>query len=234
MLRKIDHNLWVAEQPLKFMGLEVGTRMTVIRLSNNLILLISPIKINSKLKQQLDELGEVKYIIAPNLFHYLYLAECQDIYPNAQVIAPPELTSKNPDIKIDKVFTQDEIEFNAELEYILLAGFQILILPKIRAVNEIIFYHPQTKTLIITDSAFNLDDSFPFITQIAGRLIGSYQVLKPSWLEKVAIKNPQLLQQSIDQVMTWDFERVIMGHGKIVEDRAKEQLAAGYQWLLSK
>lgn len=56
MLRKIDHNLWVAEQPLKFMGLEVGTRMTVIRLSNNLILLISPIKINSKLKQQLIKL----------------------------------------------------------------------------------------------------------------------------------------------------------------------------------
>ncbi|MEM7762100.1 MAG: hypothetical protein AAF298_28885 [Cyanobacteria bacterium P01_A01_bin.40] len=108
----------------------------------------------------------------------------------------------------------------------------MLILPKIRDVNEIVFYHPQTKSLIITDSAFNLDDSFPLATQIVGRLMGSYQVLKPSWLEKVAIKNPQLLQQSITQVMTWDFERVIMAHGKIVEDNAKEQLAAGYQWLL--
>lgn len=232
MLRKIDHNLWVAEQEQKFMGLEVGTRMTVVRLSNKSILLISPIRIDVKLKQQLDELGEVKYLIAPNLFHYSYIAECQKIYADAQTISPPGLTNKNPDLKIDIVFTEDAIAFNSELEYLHLAGFQIFVVPKIRAANEIVFYHPQTKTLIITDSAFNLDNSFPIATQIVGRLMGSYQVLKPSWLEKVAIKNPQLLQQSISQVMTWDFKRVFMAHGKIVEDNAKEQLAAGYQWLL--
>lgn len=88
MLRQIDLNLWVAEQPQKFFGLQVGTRMTIIRLSDSLLILISPIKIDSQLQQQLDNLGEVKYIIAPNLFHYLYIAECQKIYPDAQTFAP--------------------------------------------------------------------------------------------------------------------------------------------------
>ncbi|NJR48100.1 MAG: DUF4336 domain-containing protein [Hyellaceae cyanobacterium CSU_1_1] len=70
MLRQLDNNLWVAEQPLKFMGLPVGTRMTVIRLADNSLLLISPIAITPEIKQQLNSLGTVRYLIAPNLFHH--------------------------------------------------------------------------------------------------------------------------------------------------------------------
>ena len=233
MLQQIDRNLWVAEQALKFMGLPVGTRMTVIRLVDDSLLLISPIQITSAIKQQLDNLGTVKYIIAPNLFHYLYLAECQDIYPQALVIAPPGLKEKQPNLKIDATFTQDDIEFDSQLEYTLFAGFQVLIVSQIKAVNEIVFYHPSTKTLIITDSAFNFDRSFPLITQFAARILGSYQQLKPSWLEKIAVQDKQKAKQSIAQILSWDFERVIMGHGKIVETNAKQQLATGYQWLVS-
>ncbi|MEL6439729.1 MAG: DUF4336 domain-containing protein [Cyanobacteria bacterium J06621_8] len=232
MLREIDRHLWVVEQPQKFMGLEVGTKMTVIRLSDGSILLISPVKIDSQLQQQLDELGEVKYIVAPNLFHYLYVADCQKIYPQAQTIAPPGLTDKIPTLKVDQILTQDAIAFNSEVEYMLLEGFQIFVPPKIRKANEIIFYHPQSKTLIITDSAFNLDNSLPLVTQIAARILGSYQVLKPSWLEKIAVEDCSLLQQAIARVMNWDFERVIMAHGKIVTENAKEKLTAGYRWLL--
>ncbi len=233
MLQQIENNLWVAEQPLKFMGLPVGTRMTVIRLVDNSLLLISPIKITSEIKQQLGNLGTVKYLIAPNLFHYLYLAECQQIYPHAEVYAPQGLGIKQPGLKINRTFIQDDIQFNSELEYTLFAGFQVLIATQIKTVNEIVFYHHSTKTLIITDSAFNFDDSYPWITQFAARIIDSYQSLKPSWLEKVAVKDKQLVKQSIDKILDWDFDRVIMGHGKIVETNAKQELASGYQWLIS-
>lgn len=233
MLQQIDNNLWTAEQPLKFMGLSVGTRMTVIRLKDNSLLLISPIKINSKLKRHLDNLGTVKYLIAPNLFHYLYLAECQEIYPKAKVYAPPGLENKQRSLKIDQTFIQDDIQFDTELEYTLFSGFQVFIVPQVKTVNEIVFYHPSTKTLIITDSAFNFDNTFPFVTQLAARVIGSYQELKPSWLEKIATKDKQKAKQSIDKILAWDFDRVIMGHGKIVETNAKKELASGYQWLIS-
>ena len=215
------------------MGLPVGTRMTVIKLTGNSLLLISPIQITPQIKQQLDNLGTVKYLIAPNLFHYLYLAECKAVYPQSKIIAPPGLRTKQPDLPINKTFTQDEIKFNSELEYTLFAGFQVLIIPRIKTVNEIVFYHPSTKTLIITDSAFNFDDSYPLITQLAARIIDSYQTLKPSWLEKIAIQDKQQLKQSIAKILAWDFERVIIGHGKIVETNAKQKLTAGYQWLIS-
>ena len=232
-MQQVDNNIWVAEQPLKFMGLSIRTRMTVIRLINNCLLLISPIHITKKTKQQLDRLGTVKYLIAPNLFHYLYIAECQKIYPKAKVFAPPLLEKKQPNLKIDRVFVQDEIDFNSELEYSLFKEFQVLMGTKIKTVNEIVFYHPSSKTLIITDSAFNFDDTFPLVTQLAARVLGSYKTLKPSWLEKIAIQDKQEAKKSIDKILAWDFNRVIMGHGTIVETDARQKLAAGYQWLVS-
>ena len=233
MLRQIDRYLWIAEQPFRFLGLEVGTRMTVIKLSDGSLLIISPIEISSEIQEQLDSMGTVRYIIAPNLFHYLYLAQAQQIYPQAQTIAPPGLAAKQPDLKIDRVFTQDPIEFDSELEFVRFEGFRVFMPPQVKIINEIVFYHPNSKTLIITDSAFNFDRSFPFATQLAARVLGSYEVLKPYLLDKIASHDKQKLKQSIDKILAWDFQRVIMAHGTIVEHEAKEQLSTGYNWLLS-
>ena len=232
MLKQIDRYLWVAEQPLKFLGLEVGTKMTVIKLSNGSLVVISPIEIDSEIQQQLDSMGTVRYIIAPNLFHYLYLAQVQQIYPQAQTIAPPGLAAKQPDLKIDRVFTQDPIEFDSELEFVRFEGFRVFMPPQVKIINEIVFYHPASKTLIITDSAFNFDRSFPLTTQLAAKVLGSYQELKPYLLDKIASHDKQKLKQSIDKILAWDFQRVIMAHGTIVEHEAKARLSAGYYWLL--
>ncbi len=57
MLREIDTNIWVAEQPLRYFGLNVGTRMTVIRLANKELAVISPIQVDDPITAQLNELG---------------------------------------------------------------------------------------------------------------------------------------------------------------------------------
>ena len=100
------------------------------------------------------------------------------------------------------------------------------------AYNEIVFYHPKTKTLILTDTAFHLDRSFPLITQFASRIIGCYERLKPSILEKIAIKDREQITASITELLQWDFQRVIMAHSTIVEENAKEPLRAGYEEFL--
>lgn len=192
MLKPIDRDLWVAEQPLKYLGLPVGTRMKVIRLSAGHLLLISPIQIENEMRSQLDSLGEVKFIIAPNLFHHLYLEECQRLYPDAKLVAPPGLKTKKPNIESNLVFYRDEINFNGELEYIFFEGFQTVVPAQIKPLNEIVFFHPASKTLILTDTAFNFDRSFPLVTQLTARILGCYQKLSTSLLEKIATKNKEV------------------------------------------
>jgi hypothetical protein len=232
MLQQLDRHIWVAEQPLKFLGLPVGTRMTVILRADNSLLLISPIKIDRQLKQQLDNLGTVKYIIAPNLFHHLFLEHCQQLYPEAKLIAPLGIEAKQPNIAIALSFERDKIDFNGELEYLPFQGYQAFVPPKIVPLKEIVFFHPDSQTLILTDGAFNFDRNFPFSTRLAARIIGSYQSLQPSWLEKIAIQDRETVAKAIENILAWDFKRVIMAHGNIVETNAKEELTAGYQWFL--
>lgn len=74
MLREIDHNIWVKEQPLKYFGLSVGTRMTVISLTNGELIVICPIKVDDATIAQINQLGNVSYIVNPNLYHHLFAA----------------------------------------------------------------------------------------------------------------------------------------------------------------
>ena len=83
MLIKIDVNLWVDEQPLKYWQLQVGTRMTIIRLKSGDLIVFSPIQVDKKTIEQINEIGKVAYIIIPNLYHHLFVAEFQAIYPEA-------------------------------------------------------------------------------------------------------------------------------------------------------
>lgn len=234
MLRAIAKNIWVQEQPLKFLGLEVGTRMTVIRLKNGELIVISPIQANETVIEELNEIGNVSLLIAPNLYHHLFLSDFKAIYPKAKILAPPGLELKRPDIPIDrKLEEKGQIGTDREVEYLLFAGLKFFDLKGFSILNEIVFLHRESHTLILTDTAYHFDATFPFTSQLVFRVLGGYKQLKPSWLEKIATTEKQKVKQAIEQILAWDFNRVIMAHGSIIETEAKEKLKQGYESFLS-
>ncbi len=232
MLKQIGDRLWIVKQPQKYYGLEVGTRMSIVVLDNNDIALISPVTLDPTTIDQINNLGKVKYLISPNLFHYLYLTACQKIYPEAITITPPGLLAKKPDIQSDLILIQDVIEFDQQLEYFLFSGFAVPLPTGVKELNEIVFFHPASKTLIITDIAFYFDNSFPWLTQLIARILGCYEKLRPSILEKLVIQDKIAVKDSIERILSWDFEQVVMAHGTIIKNEAKQQLKAGYEWFL--
>jgi hypothetical protein len=231
-LRAVDQDLWVAEQPLRYLGLSVGTRMTVIRLSTGALALISPVQPDPALIQSLNDLGPVQYLIAPNLFHHLFLGSFQAIYPEAEVWAVSVLAQKRPDLAIDYFLDRDRPAFNPELPALPIRGLKTLTFTGPTALEEYVFWHRASRTAIITDLAFCFDASFPWVTRLAARVLGSFQGLSPSRLEKLASRDRAALQQSLQAMLAWDFERMIMAHGNILEKDGKQQLQQGYDWVL--
>lgn len=231
MLREIDRNIWVAEQPLRYFGLSVGTRMTVIRLANSELVVISPIQVDSETIHQLNDIGDVSHIIAPNLYHYLFASNFKDIYPKAIFWAAPGLESKRPELNIDRII-QDKNSFLDGVEYLLFDGFRTFTLSGFSLLNECVFFHLESHTLVLTDTAFNFDESFPLITQLATRAIGGYKNLSPSLLERFATKETDKVKQAVQKVLAWDFERVIVAHGSIIENDGKQRFREGYEWFL--
>ncbi|NJL46236.1 MAG: hypothetical protein HC929_00385 [Leptolyngbyaceae cyanobacterium SM2_5_2] len=86
----------------------------------------------------------------------------------------------------------------------------------------------------MTDTAFHFDESFPILTQLATRMLGGYKSLSPSLLERVATTEKEKVRKSVERVLGWDFERVIMAHGSIIEQNGKEKFKQGYEQFLGK
>lgn len=232
MLKEVDIDIWVAEQPFRYLGLSVGNRMTVIRLANQELAVISPIQSSDRLVSQLGELGVVKYIIAPNLYHYLFAANFKSIYPQATFWAAPGLTIKKPDLPIDQTIRGDRGELLPGLDFVLFDALRVLGLTGIDSLNECVFFHSASRTLILTDTAFHFDETFPIMTQFSARVLGGYKQLSLSILERIATNEKEGVRQSFEQVMLWDFERVIMAHGSIIERDGKEKFKKGYESFL--
>lgn len=224
-LRAVDTDLWVAEQPQKFLGLQLGTRMTVVRLGEELVVL-SAISPTPSLVEQVEALGTVRWVVAPNCFHHLYAGAFTAQFDQASLLGPPGIVKKRSDLAFDGQLPVDApAEWEGQLEFVRVEG-----MPKL---DEALFFHPSTRTLITCDLAFCFDESAPFLTRCVFRVVGGYGKLGPSVLEKVLTRDRGLARASLRRALEWDFERVIVAHGRIVESGGRADLESGYSWLLA-
>ena len=232
MLREIANHLWVAEQPLRYFGLPVGTRMTVVRAcQSDDLAVISPIRLDPGLRQSLDALGKVKVAIAPNAFHHLFLAGFKAQYPDCQLWGAMGVAAKQPHLSFDRALAEGDRPI-PDLDCRAFTGLATLSFSGPTSLEEFAFFHAASQTLILTDSAFFFDASFPLITQLVSRVLGGYRQLQPSVLEKLASSDKQAVLAAIKRILAWDFQRVIVAHGSIVETDARQKLQRGYEGFL--
>ena len=76
--------------------------MTVIRLADGSLFVHSPIELTDTLRGEIDALGPVRHVVAPNSFHHLYVAPYRDAYPAARLYAAPGLVARRPKIPFDE------------------------------------------------------------------------------------------------------------------------------------
>ena len=103
MLDSIADDLWVAEQPLRYLGVAPTTRMTIIRLADGTLVVHSPIRLTDELRSAAASAGRVRFIIGPNRFHHLFVPDWQKAYPDAQTFCAPGLDTKRADLKFTAV-----------------------------------------------------------------------------------------------------------------------------------
>jgi hypothetical protein len=224
MLTELAPNLWVTERPFRFGGLSIGTRMTVLRLAGGELFLHSPVALDTGLREELDALGRVRYVVAPNKMHHLFVAEYGDGYPDALLYCAPGLEIKRKDIDWHATLGDTPPEaWRGQLEQVFFAGFPIA--------NEVDFFHPPTGTLIVTDIAFHIGEESPALVRFAFRLLGAYKRLGPSVMERILIRDRIAARESLEKMLAWDFDRVIVTHGSVVEHGGREALRKSYEWL---
>lgn len=211
-------NIYIKEYPIRYAGCTFSSCMTIAKLSNGRLWIHSPCEITPQLKAEIEALGPVGVIIAPGNYHHLHVKSCQDAFPSAQTVICPGVEKKQPTLKYDAILqeTKPEESYAADLEQVLIQGN--------RVINEVAFLHKESKTLILTDSIELIGDSTPG-TNLVLRfwwkyLLRMWNVPKPAPEYQMGWNDKVLAKKSMEQIMQWDFQQVIISHGEnIVRQR---------------
>jgi hypothetical protein len=76
----------------------VGNRATAIRLLDDRILLLNPIRLERTVRDKLNKLGGV-HLVASDLGHHLYVKDYVGAWPEAKTIGVPGLDHKRKDMR---------------------------------------------------------------------------------------------------------------------------------------
>ena len=121
----VADRLWTREMPLTLFGLKVSTRMSVVRLSGEGrgLWLHSPVALDRRLRETLDALGRVRFVVCPNRGHHMFAGEYFAAYPDASVYAAPGLSEKRPDLPFHGVLGDEpEPGWGQDLEQTIFRG----------------------------------------------------------------------------------------------------------------
>jgi hypothetical protein len=99
------------------------------------------------------------------------------------------------------------------------------------ALSEVVFFHPPTRTLVITDTAHNLGPETPPVTRFLFWLFGGYGRLSTSLIDRLLNRDRAAARRTVDAILQWDIQRVIMAHGHIVESDGAQAFRKAYAWL---
>ena len=234
--RNLASNLWVVDQPHFGNGIarNIGTRMTVIRLADGSLFLHSPTRLDDETRRALDAIGKVRAVVAPSRAHHMFVGDYLKTWPDAKLYGPPGLTGDIPDfrarrmgarrdLKLDAILIDEpQLEWAGQIEQHLFKGAPFL--------NEVVFFHPSSRSVMFTDLVFNVPAGFK-LTQIFITLVGAAGHFGPHRLIRRAIQDHDAARDSVAKILKWDFDRVIVTHGDVLERGGHAKVAEAFSYL---
>lgn len=225
----MNTNIWIINgETVPFFGMPYSTRMTVIRLSNGDLFVHSPVRLTPEIQNTLNELGPTRYLIAPNKIHHLFLKDYADVYPEAKMFAAPGLIKKRSDLQFFAELTDaPQPEWAQDIDQLVFVGSF--------AMQEVVFFHKSSKTLILTDLIENFDPSavVGWFTKLKFKIAG---VLAPDgktpldW--RLTFWNRNKARQCLQKMIAWTPDRIILSHGLCVEKEGLPFLQQSFRWLM--
>ena len=215
MLTALAPDLFTATSTIRFFGMVLPIRMVIVRLPDGSLALVSPIPMDEALAVEVAALGEVRYLVGPNLLHHLSLAAWRERFPAATLLGAPGLAAKRSGLSFDGELT--DAPWGDALSAHLVAGA-----PRI---NEVVLHHAASGTLITADLLFNIVTPATRWSAVVLAMAGTRGRLARSREWWFLVKDKAAFNQSLDRILALPFDRVTMAHGEVVETNGRAEMA---------
>jgi len=235
VLKPVAESVWIVDGPVIDMAYVVGslpftTRTTVIRLADGGLWVHSPTPLTDDLAAQLDALGPVRWLVAPNKLHFWWLPDWKARYPEARVCAAPGVRDRAKDrLPADAGELDDALPspWGGEIELILVRGGYM---------TEAEFHHVPSRTLVLTDLIENFEPAKTTCWRIK-LLMKLGGVMDPGGstpydLRATFFGRRDHLRRAVHTMLAWSPRRVLLAHGRCYLDDAESELKRALKWML--
>jgi hypothetical protein len=216
-MRELVENIWVHEDEMVLLGSPLALRMTIVKLVNGQLWVHSPTPISDELVEEIARLGEVGYIVSASNGHNLYLREWIDAFPGAEIVVsggiPKKLGLKGGFTVLGPGF---ENIWSDDLDWEYMSGVEFF--------NESVFLHRKSKSLIVTDFIQNYQIAKPTFVQkyIFGSLGFKEICIAPPLKWGIFYKDRAAFRASAARIKQWEFDRIIVTHGDVIDQTPME------------
>ena len=212
---KLADNIWLFPFPLKTLGVDIRRNVTVIRLESGRLVIHSTAPFTQGDIAEIRALGEPGWLVEGMIDHDTFSKEGREAFPGIPFLAPPGF-SERVDFKVEDLNSPPPA-WLPELEVIPIEGA-----PKMA---ETVIFHRPSGTLVVCDLLFH----FPKIDSIWSKILltmvlGTDPAPGFSKRVKMAIKDKAAFAASLNKVMELPVERVVPGHGVVLEKDAKVRM----------
>jgi hypothetical protein len=217
--------VWALDRQLRFPGgARLPSRTTILRLSSGELVVISPPALpGPDGAAAIDSIGVVRHVLAPNTFHYAYVAEFMARYPDAALLVAPGLPERVPELPAAEELGPGPPEaWSGQLD--------LAVLGPVRGFSEVIFFHLPSGALILTDLAFNLTRFDRSLDRAAWRVGAGI----PRGFGPGRTSRSMLLRDHVEacrclrRVSQWPIRKIVVAHGDVVEQDAKARFLEAF------
>jgi len=223
MLVRFADDVFTVTREQRFWGVETGTRMTVVRLSDGGLLVHCPVALDDATRAEVDALGPVKAVVASSLFHHLYVGEWMKAYPEASFHPCPGLAEKRSDLRWGTTLGDEPLlPWEADVDQ---AAFTS------RFEREVVFFHKKSHTLICADALLNLSEHPSRTTRFLAMLMRNTGPGK-GYLEHIAVRDKALGRRQVQRILQWNIDGVVLAHGELLHHGGSRAVEDAYSWIL--
>jgi len=222
-------NVWIIDGPdVRDMGIMFTTRMTIVKLSDGSLWLDSPVSVPFETLKRITDLGPVRYIVAATPRHVWRLERWHVLFPEAQLWRPrpTPFTLKKGHLPFTDILSDTPYHgWTNDLDQLAFKGNPFI--------EEVLFFHKQSRTVILDDliQLHPIVKGKPFLNAVF-RLEGVTEPHGGVGLDiRLSFTNRNLARRSLEKLLSWDFDKLIIAHGACIDKNAKPFVERAFRWL---
>lgn len=226
-MRQFGDQIWIADgSTTAVAGFRYPTRTAIIRLSDGGLFVCSPIRLTDDLRARVDALGDVRFLIAPNSLHHLFLAEWTKAYPSAKLHVAPGLRRRRADLAVDgDLGDTPAVAWSHDVDQVPMLGNLIT--------TEVVFFHRRSRTVIFTDLIQQFAPGWFLGWRALVARLDLMMAPEPTVPRKfrAAFVDRRAARACMAKIRAWPIDRVLMAHGTPIEADGRAFVDRAFRWL---